>query len=64
MHYIFEVHIGPGYTPEQYADAWERASRYIQKAPGAQGTRLHRKIGPQYLRSSRGTHRHHTSSFF
>lgn len=45
MHYIFEIHIGPGYTPEQYADAWERASRYIQAAPGAQGTRLHRKIG-------------------
>ena len=45
MHYIFEIQIGPGYTPEQYADAWERASRYIQRAPGAQGTRLHRKIG-------------------
>ena len=45
MHYIFEIHIGPGYTAEQYADAWQRASRYIQAAPGAQGTRLHRKIG-------------------
>ncbi|MAT93784.1 MAG: antibiotic biosynthesis monooxygenase [Halioglobus sp.] len=45
MHYIFEVHIRPGYTPEQYADAWLRASRIIQQAPGAQGTRLHRKIG-------------------
>jgi len=45
MHFIFEVHIRPGYTPEQYADGWLRASRIIQQAPGAQGTRLHRKIG-------------------
>jgi heme-degrading monooxygenase HmoA len=46
MHYIFEVHINPeaDYTAEDYADAWIRASRYIQKAPGAQGTRLHRKV--------------------
>ena len=45
MHFIFEVHIKPGYTAEQYADAWLRASEIIQRAPGAQGTRLHRKIG-------------------
>jgi hypothetical protein len=45
MHYIFEIHIGPGYTPEQYADGWVRASTLIQQAPGARGTRLHRKIG-------------------
>ena len=45
MHFIFEVQIRPGYTAEQYADAWVRASRIIQRAPGAQGTRLHRKIG-------------------
>ena len=45
MHYIFEVHIRPGYTPEQYAEAWVEASEIIQQAPGAQGTRLHRKIG-------------------
>jgi len=45
MHFIFEVHINPGYTAEQYAEAWVRASRLIQQAPGAQGTRLHRKIG-------------------
>ena len=38
MHFIFEVHIKPGYTPEQYADAWIRASEIIQRAPGAQGT--------------------------
>lgn len=45
MHFIFEVHLKPGYTAEQYADAWVRASRLIQRAPGARGTRLHRKIG-------------------
>tara|TARA_R110001599_G_scaffold353188_1_gene590576 strand:- start:5434 stop:5751 length:318 start_codon:yes stop_codon:yes gene_type:complete len=45
MHFIFEVHIKPGYTAEQYADAWLRASEIIQRSPGAQGTRLHRKIG-------------------
>lgn len=45
MHFIFEVHIKPGYSAEQYADAWVRASRLIQRAPGARGTRLHRKIG-------------------
>ncbi|MEM9255062.1 MAG: antibiotic biosynthesis monooxygenase [Pseudomonadota bacterium] len=45
MHFIFEVHLYPGYSAEQYADAWLRASRLIQKASGACGTRLHRKIG-------------------
>ena len=45
MHFIFEVHLKPGYTAEQYADAWLRASEIIQRAPGARGTRLHRKIG-------------------
>ena len=46
MHYIFEVEItDPDYSAEQYADAWVRVSRYIQAAPGALGTRLHRKIG-------------------
>lgn len=45
MHFIFEVQIKSGYTAEQYADAWVRASEIIQRAPGAQGTRLHRKIG-------------------
>ena len=45
MHFIFEVHIKPGYTAEQYADAWLRASEIIQRSPGARGTRLHRKIG-------------------
>lgn len=44
MHFVFEVHVKPGYTAEQYAEAWVRASRLIQQAPGALGTRLHRKI--------------------
>ena len=45
MHYLFEITAKPGYTIEQYAEAWVRASELIQQAPGAQGTRLHRKIG-------------------
>ena len=45
MHFIFEVHMQPGYPPERYAEAWVRASKLIQRAPGALGTRLHRKIG-------------------
>ncbi len=45
MHFIFEVHLKPGYTAEQYAEAWVRASELIQRSPGARGTRLHRKIG-------------------
>ena len=45
VQFIFEVHLKPGYQAEQYAAAWVRASRLIQRAPGAQGTRLHRKIG-------------------
>ena len=44
MIYVFEVHIKPGHTAEQYADAWVRASEIIQQAPGARGTRLHRQI--------------------
>ena len=35
----------PGYTVEEYAQAWTEASRIIQQAPGARGTYLHRKIG-------------------
>jgi heme-degrading monooxygenase HmoA len=45
MKFIFEVRIKPGHTAEQYADAWVRVSRILQQAPGARGTRLHRKIG-------------------
>jgi heme-degrading monooxygenase HmoA len=43
--FIFEVHIRPGHTAEEYAEAWVRVSRILQQAPGALGTRLHRKIG-------------------
>jgi heme-degrading monooxygenase HmoA len=45
MKYVFEVRIKPGHTAEQYAAAWVRVSEILQRAPGAQGTRLHRKIG-------------------
>ena len=45
MKFIFEVKMKPGYTVEEYAAAWEEASRIIQQAPGARGTYLHRKIG-------------------
>ncbi len=44
MQFIFEVHVKPGYSADQYAEAWVRASQIIQRAPGARGTRLHRKI--------------------
>ena len=47
MHYLFEVTAKPGYSIEQYAEVWVRASELIQQAPGAHGTRLHRKIGDQ-----------------
>ena len=47
MHYLFEVTAKPGYSIEQYAESWVRASELIQRAPGAQGTRLHRKIGDE-----------------
>ena len=45
MKFIFEVHIREGYSAEQYADVWVRASQLIQQAPGARGTTLHRKLG-------------------
>jgi quinol monooxygenase YgiN len=45
MKFIFEVRMKPGYTVEQYAQAWIRASEIIQRTPGARGTYLHRKIG-------------------
>jgi len=44
MKFLFEIHIKPGHTAEQYAEAWIAASRIIQCAPGARGTRLHRKL--------------------
>jgi quinol monooxygenase YgiN len=45
MHFVFQVRIRPGYSAERYAAAWVRASEIIQQAPGARGTRLHRRIG-------------------
>lgn len=45
MKYIFKVKVKPGYSAEQYAEAWVRASKLIQQAAGARGTELHRKIG-------------------
>ena len=47
MIFVFEVHVHPGHTSEAYAEAWVRASEIIQQAPGARGTRLHRKIGDE-----------------
>ncbi len=44
MIYLFEVHIKPGHSAEQYAEAWIEASKLIQQAPGARGTRLHRSL--------------------
>ena len=45
MKFIFEIRIKPGYTEADYAKAWQKASAIIQKQPGAQGARLHRKVG-------------------
>jgi hypothetical protein len=45
MIFVFEVHLKSGRGAGQYAQAWVEASRIIQQAPGARGTRLHRKIG-------------------
>jgi heme-degrading monooxygenase HmoA len=43
--FVFEVRVQPGHTADAYAEAWVRASKLIQQAPGARGTRLHRRIG-------------------
>ena len=45
MKYIFEIHVRPGQSVEEYVEAWKSGSAIIQKQPGAQGTRLFRKIG-------------------
>ncbi len=45
MKFIFEVKVKPGYSVEEYAANWVRASEIIQRTPGALGTRLYRKIG-------------------
>ena len=48
MIFVFEVQVRPGHTAEAYAEAWVRASEIIQRAPGARGTRLHRRIGDDH----------------
>lgn len=45
MIFVFEVRAKPGTSADEYAAAWVRASEIIQTAPGARGTRLHRKVG-------------------
>jgi len=45
MKCILRVRIRPGHTAEHYAAAWVEASEIIQRASGARGTRLHRRIG-------------------
>jgi hypothetical protein len=43
--FIFQVHLRPGHTVEEYAETWIRTSEILQRANGARGTLLHRKIG-------------------
>jgi heme-degrading monooxygenase HmoA len=45
MLFVFEVTVKAGHTADAYAEAWVAASKIIQRAPGARGTRLHRMIG-------------------
>ena len=45
MKFIFEVTMKPGFSVEEYAEGWIRASEIMQQTPGALGTYLHRKIG-------------------
>ena len=47
MKFIFEVRLKSGFTEKQYIKAWQNGSEIIQRQPGAQGTRLHRKIGQE-----------------
>ncbi|WKD49756.1 antibiotic biosynthesis monooxygenase family protein [Microbulbifer spongiae] len=44
MKYIFEIRIKQGFSAEEYAEAWVRASTLIQQSPGAMGTELHQNI--------------------
>ena len=44
MKFIFEVRVKPGFTVEEYADNWIKASEIMQQTPGALGTRLHRDM--------------------
>ena len=45
MKFIFEVKMKPGFSVEEYAEGWVKASEIMQQTPGALGTYLHRKIG-------------------
>ena len=47
MIFVFEVHVrdAAAHDADAYARAWVEASRIIQRAPGARGTRLHRALG-------------------
>src|SRR6266699_1839907 len=45
MKFIFIVRVKPGHTEEEYINAWKTGSNIIQKEPGAQGTKLYRKVG-------------------
>jgi len=45
MKFVFEARMKPGYSVDEYAQEWIRASEIIQQSPGALGTYLHRKIG-------------------
>ena len=45
MKFIFEVTMKPGFSVEEYAEGWVRASEVIQQTPGAMGIYLHRKLG-------------------
>ena len=45
MKFIFEVRMKPGFTVEEYAEGWVKASKIMQQTPGARGTYLHRKLG-------------------
>ena len=51
MHFIFEVDVKPGYTAEQYAEAWVRASKIIQQAPGALATGAPGRSNGRYNRT-------------
>jgi heme-degrading monooxygenase HmoA len=46
--YIFQVKVTPG-KEESFEKAWHNGSVPIQQCPGAQGTRLHKKLGTKNL---------------
>jgi len=45
MKYIFEIKIKSGHSLDEYVESWKAGSAVIQKYPGANGTRLYKKIG-------------------